>query len=150
MFEKENRPAATGRAGETARAKRLVSSSENSTPHRSKSIAVFVGSKVVGQVRGGVFCKRLRREHFLTNPPAIAFDVQSLDQAERAGAQSVEIFDSDSGHTYRAAISTIRARGFFLNRGFGEQIALSLSEWRRDDGAEQLSLFGVRQHEPVT
>jgi hypothetical protein len=25
-----------------------------------------------------------------------------------------------------------------------------LSEWRADDEAEQLSLFGVMQHEPVT
>jgi hypothetical protein len=82
-------------------------------------------------------------------PPAIAFDLSTLADAERVGAQSVEVFDTESGHAYRAAISTIRARGFRVSRGFGDQLALALHEWRRDDGAEQLSLFGVRHGQPT-
>jgi hypothetical protein len=128
-----------------------MSARQDTTEPTARSTPIRVGARTVGEVRGDTFYKRIRFSvHALRVPPALALDTQSLEDAERAGAQSVEIFDSDSGHTYRAAISTIRARGFFLNRGFGEQIALSLGEWRRDDGAEQLSLFGVRQHEPVT
>jgi hypothetical protein len=102
-------------------------------------------------VRGDTFRKRIRFSvHALRVPPALALDTQSLEDAERAGAVRVEVLDTESGHAYRAAISTIRARGFRVSRGFGEQIGLALSEWRADDEAEQLSLFGVMQHEPVT
>ncbi len=108
------------------------------------SIPIYVGRHIVGYVRGGVFHKTLRSNHFLQKPPAIAFDVSTLRDAEQAGAQRVEIVDAESKRIYRAAISTIWTNGFRLNRGFGRQIALPLAEWNRDtERAEQLELFEV-------
>jgi hypothetical protein len=105
---------------------------------RAASIPIRVGRHVVGEVVGDTFKKRVRASsHFLRTPPAIAFGVSTLDDAERAGARYVEVTDTESGCIYRATIATIRARGFELNRGFGEQIALALNLWTCDDDADE-------------
>jgi hypothetical protein len=104
---------------------------------------IRAGGRVVGEVRGDVFTKHIvGSKHMLRRPLAIALDLGSLADAEDAGARYVEIFDSETGRHYQAAVSTIRARGFELDRGFGRQVALLLSEWRRDaePAGEQLAL----------
>lgn len=78
---------------------------------------------------GGVFYKQLRRKHFLTTPPAIAFDRSTLRDAERAGASSIHITNSDTGASYTAAIDAVWRHGFDVRRGFGDQIALALAYW---------------------
>jgi hypothetical protein len=101
---------------------------------KSDSTPIRVGRFVVGHVRGDTFYKRLRASaHFLRVPPAIAFDVSTLDDAERAGARFVHVTDGESGRVYRSSIATIRANGFRVARGFGEQIALALDDFTRDD-----------------
>ncbi len=100
--------------------------------------------KVVGEIRGEVFYKRLRAsKHFLFTPLAIANDLDVLAQAKERGARIVEIFDRESKHTYRASIARIWDKGFAVSRGHGEQIALVLKEWTRDDEttADQAKLF---------
>lgn len=94
--------------------------------------------RVIGEVREDGFFQqhRLGSKHFLRSPRAIAFDVEVLDKAERAGAHGVEIFDDETGKSYRARIETIRKRGFKLNRGFGDQIALSLCHFNQDEKSE--------------
>ncbi len=112
--------------------------------HPSASTPIYVGRHIVGYVRGGVFHKTLRSNHFLQKPRAIAFDMSTLREAEQAGAQRVEIVDADSQRIYRASISTIHARGFRVERGFGEQWALPLSEWNNAaERAQQLELFAA-------
>lgn len=58
--------------------------------------------------------------------------------------------DSESGQHYRASISKIRARGFYVSRGQGPQAALPLSEWESGEtradalpetAAEQMALW---------
>jgi hypothetical protein len=104
---------------------------------------IRVNGRVIGEVRGAVFHKSIAgSKHMLRRPLAIALDLGSLADAESTGARYVDIFDSETGRHYHAAISTIRARGFELDRGFGRQVALLLSEWRRDaePAGEQLAL----------
>jgi hypothetical protein len=99
-----------------------------------RQIPIRVNGRAVGEVRGMLFTKHLRAsKHFLRTPPAIAFDVQSLRDAENAGAQIACVIDDETGRGFVAAIAKIRARGFRVNRGHGEQIALMLDEWRTDD-----------------
>lgn len=91
---------------------------------------IFAAGKRVGSVIGKSFIKRVNSsKHFLRQPPAIAFDLASLLQAEDAGAMLVEIFDKCTGKVYRTAISTIWTYGFEVNRGYGKQIALELPFW---------------------
>lgn len=113
----------------------------------SNSIPVYVGKTVIGYVSGGVFYKSVKgSKHFLRTPRAIAFDVSTLHDAEAAGAHHVEVTDMETGKTYRAAVSTIWAKGWEFNRGFGRQWGVPLAEWNRDNqeaGAAQLSLWGA-------
>lgn len=95
------------------------------------STPIYAAGRRVGEVQRGVFVKHVRGSvHFLRKPPAIALDLQSLADAERAGAGSVCIVDSETGREYCARVNYLRARGFKVSRGFGEQVALALSEWR--------------------
>lgn len=85
---------------------------------------------------GGVFCKTVSaRRHFLRTPPAICLGAQSLQDAEAAGAQRVDILDTDTGRTYRASIATCRRYGRPLDRGHGAQLAIPLGQWALDDPA---------------
>jgi hypothetical protein len=94
-------------------------------------------------VREATFHKSIKgRLHMLRRPPAIAFDVSTLRDAEAAGATAVAVTDSESGRVYAAPLSLIWARGFRVNRGHGEQLALILSDFNRPvERPEQLSLF---------
>ncbi len=108
----------------------------------NNSIPVHVGARVVGSVYGDVFRKHVRGSaHFLRRPPAIALDVQSIADAESAGAMWAEIHDTESGKVYRARLSSIRAYGAVFNRGFGQQIYLPLSAWGHDEDPSQIALF---------
>lgn len=94
---------------------------------------IYVGARVVGEVRGDTFHKRISAsKHFLQRPPAIAFDLSTLHDAQRAGAVYVQVLDTDTPRTYAQTIDTIFQRGFQFNRGHGEQIALPLSVWVND------------------
>lgn len=101
---------------------------------------IYVNGKVVGRVVGGVFFKSVRGSaHFLRVPPAIAFDVSSLDDAEKAGARGVSVVDKETGTTYQATMKVIREDGFPVNRGHGSQIALPMDKWVKS-GSKQLSM----------
>lgn len=106
--------------------------------------------RIVGRVREGVFYKTVQAsKHMWRNPPAWALDVQSLLDAERAGARLVDIHDSEAGAHYRASIDEVRRRGFVFDCGHGCQVALPLELWAvtrpGQERAEQLALFEVRQ-----
>ena len=91
------------------------------------------GQKPIGFVRGRTFCKTITgSKHILRRPPAIAFDVSSLDAAERAGAVDVAVTDSETGRVYRATIADVRRYGFFVARGHGRQVALPIDRYSVD------------------
>lgn len=103
---------------------------------------------MIGQVRSGVFAKRIRASrHLLRKPPAICFDLESLVEAESAGAGVVRVEDVESGRVYAAMMSDVRRRGFLLNRGHGDQWAVPLPVWSANGGRDapvQPELPGVR------
>lgn len=113
-----------------------------SIKRRADGIPIRVGSKTVGTVKGDCFYKRVMASaHFLRKPPAIAFDVSTLRDAEAAGARWVEVTDTESGRVYRAALSTLWERGKGFNRGHGPQWFLILDEWNRPQSPTQGRLF---------
>ena len=83
-------------------------------------------------------------KHFLNTQPAIAFDVDSLNQTRNLDATRVKIFDLDTGIVYRVTIGVILKKGFLFNRGYGDQIGLALKVWTFDKATKtsQLSLWG--------
>jgi len=107
---------------------------------------IRVGGKIVGEVIDDEFCKTLCGSiHFFYKLDCWAFDIDSLKQAEKAGASTVKITDKETGIVYRAAISTIWNRGFQLpDYGYGKQIALKKRFWSKGNEpvCEQLG-FGL-------
>jgi len=72
--------------------------------------------------------------HMLRKPPAWAIDVAILERARKDGALVVEVYDTETGVTYWAAISAFRRWGFEVDRGYGRQIALPLGRWQIERG----------------
>lgn len=98
-------------------------------------------SQVVGHVNGTWFEKSIAgSRHLLRRPEALAFDASTLDDAERAGAESVAVRDVETGTVYRQRISTIRQYGFSITRGFGRQIALPLTAYSINGQPPELAL----------
>jgi hypothetical protein len=104
---------------------------------------IFAAGRIIGKVEGDTFYKTIASNHYLKKPPAIAFDVSSLDDAENAGAKRVEVKDRETGLIYQTTIKHIRAKGFKFNRGYGEQVGLSMNGWSKykSGGGIQLGLF---------
>lgn len=136
MSQNYNRPA-VDRAAEA----RAAGSGSNLCANHT---TICAAGKPVGHVRGEVFYKTIITSHILHTPPALAFDVRSLEDARAAGAVRVDVFDKQTGCHYLATINQILERGFRFNRGFGDQIGLHLSAWvRLTKGAgRQLDLLG--------
>ena len=95
-----------------------------------EKIVYLDSGKVVGKVVGDTFIKNVKSsKHFLQKPPAIAFDMSSMEEAERLGAMHVRVFDKENKTTYSAPIARVWQRGFSIQRGFGSQVALRLTDW---------------------
>jgi len=113
---------------------------------KSHNVPIYVRGRVVGHVTGDTFYKHLQASrHFLKRPPAIAFDVITLKDAQQAGATKVEITDVESGRVYLARIDDILRDGKRFNRGYGWQVYYLLSRWRNPDAPEQMMLFDIPQ-----
>lgn len=114
----------------------MIAQSTGATQHRrTKRTPIYAPGRrhPVGQVVGDAFIKYIAfSKHTLQRPRAIAFDVSTLDDAERAGATVAEIHDTESRNVYTAPLHLIRSRGFPVRRGFGNQWALALEYWSRN------------------
>ncbi len=108
----------------------------------ARLIPVYVGKKTIGHVKGDTFHKVIKgSRHMLRRPKAIAFDVSTLHDAQDAGARYVEVKDSETGKAYKAAMSTVWAKGWEFNRGYGRQWGVPICEWNKDNQPAQLSLL---------
>lgn len=145
MSGKKRGSRATGqtRAAQAKRVRNLHSHSSRNGSAGIEAIPIYVGSKVIGEVRDGVFSKSVRGSvHFLQRPPSIGWDVSALRDAEAAGARSVLVVDRETGREYRAPLGTVWAKGFRVNRGWGDQWALPLGQFNRPaETPAQLPLF---------
>ena len=112
-----------------------------------KTTPIFVSGRdrPIGYVADGVFHRSIQgSKHLLRNPRAIAFDRSTLADAERAGALTVNVTDSETGNTYRATIADVWRHGFDVRRGYGNQIALGLPRWNVN-GAPVAVIFSSNQ-----
>jgi hypothetical protein len=93
---------------------------------------LFANGKQVGTVIGDTLYKEIRgSRHILRNGPSLCNDIQLLDDAEKAGAKFVQIYDIESCDFYCVAIETIREEGKRIDYDYGVQLALPLFKWAR-------------------
>ena len=98
--------------------------------HLGKRQVVRAAGRVVGEMRGDLFVKRVcPAKHMLKIPRGWALDVGSLKDAEHLGARHVETHDVETDEVYTAPIALIRAQGFTVDRGHALQIAPPLERW---------------------
>jgi hypothetical protein len=87
-------------------------------------------SFVVGHVKDGVFVKTVvGSKHFLKEPPAIAIDVQSLNDAKALGATDIHIYDKETRTHYFTSMLILEKDGRTLDRGYGVQLYLPFGLW---------------------
>lgn len=100
-------------------------------PNKAAKLNIYVDGTVVGFVVADTFYKSVsRKQHFLTDPPAIAFAVTSLEDAADVGANWVQVYDRDKNITYYASLKRIWEDGFNVQRaGFEPQRALLLEKF---------------------
>jgi len=102
--------------------------------------------KVCAVIVGGVLKKAVEgSKHFLRQPPAIALDLGAVQAAEADGVSLVVVIDRETSAVYQTTITELHERGFCLNRGFGEQIAMRLDRWQRKDADAPID-----QRQPVS
>ena len=86
------------------------------------------GKRIIGVVVGAVLQKRIQgSKHFGIQPPSIRLDVATVGEADAAGAEYVQVTDTETGALYRALLSDFRARGIPVTVKGVKQLALPLA-----------------------
>lgn len=71
-------------------------------------------------------------KHIVRQPRAIAFDADVLAQAEKLGAQHIQVKDITTNDIWTITFADFRRYQFSVNRGFGLQYAAALDHWSRN------------------
>lgn len=104
-----------------------------------------------GKLSGDVWTKTVRASvHQLRAPRAWALDVGDLAAAERSGARLVHIHDLERLQHYWAMLATIRRRGFRLDRKAGEQVGLTLADWKTTRREAEAHLDEITEQQAET
>ena len=112
--------------------KNIVSHNGKKRKHVIYGEVIKVNGRTVGQVYNGVFVKDVSsRKHFLHNPEAIAYTIDTLHAAQRAGAEYCQVLDTDTGIIFKASIAKIWDMGKKFNYGWGDQIYLTVQNWNQ-------------------
>jgi hypothetical protein len=85
----------------------------------------------VYSVKDGVLFKSVRESiHFLRKPPAICIDLR-IFQRNQARIKYIQVYEKEKGIYYTARIIDFVEKGFIINRGYGDQIALLIQYWKK-------------------
>jgi len=96
----------------------------------------------VGWVRRNVWMKVIDgRKHFLQTPHKLCFDMSSIQDAQKQGAEYVVVLDKNSNQVYGERINTLWLDGWLEDRGHNKQWGIRLNAWRtRTHEQRQLDL----------
>ena len=97
--------------------------------------------RVVATLDGDILKKRvIEARHKLYRPPAWCIDRYVVINAVNGGAERIEIFATDTGKTYRVAMSTFLAHAEKLDRDHNAQLMLRL-RWWQSGGERQIVMW---------
>ena len=101
--------------------------------------------KVAGVLKDSTFSKTISKKHLLRKPLAICYDTTVLRKAESLGASKLEVKIRDNKEILTIALSEFYNESFHINRGYGEQLGVVMSKWRKKLPVEQLSLMEMNR-----
>ena len=78
-------------------------------------------------------------KHIVRQPRAIAFDADVLAQAEKLGAQHIQVKDITTNDIWTITFADFRRYQFSVNRGFGLQYATEFGRWQRNGQPSELA-----------
>lgn len=78
-------------------------------------------------------------KHIVRQPRAIAFDADVLAQAEKLGAQHIQVKDITTNDIWTITFADFRCYQFSVNRGFGLQYATEFGRWQRNGQPSELA-----------
>lgn len=106
-------------------------SNNNSNTNETRILPIInQDSKVVGKIEGDTFIKHVQAsKHMLKTPKGWANDKFIIDQLIELEVGLITIHDDESGKIYTTTLENLLRNGFNFNRGFGDQICLTLNQW---------------------
>lgn len=109
----------------------MVSRKNRSRNGRAKKTQIYVGSMVIGHVKGNTFYKTITGSiHILRYPRrSICLSRSSIRDASHAGATQVEILDREDGTVYTTTFEKFLQGSFPVVRGSDSQLGLPLDRW---------------------
>lgn len=97
-----------------------------------KDLLLKRGDKIIATVVGDTLVKKVRSSmHMLRVPAAWAIDKDIYDNA-REYFHSILIYDTENLVQYRCSKELFEEKRFLLDRGHGEQYALTLGYWQQN------------------
>lgn len=94
------------------------------------SIVYSTTGRVIGDIDGGVFYKRVNPEiHMVRRPPSWATDADSFDREVAPNCHTIVLIDITSDKQWEVSVEMFLKHRFKLNRGHGKQYALVLKWW---------------------
>jgi hypothetical protein len=103
-------------------------------------------------IEGDTLKKKVKRsKHFFRAASAWGVDRNTLMEAIVRGVKRVELYDEEKGDTYSASIDDFLQWGWVLDLGYGSQVFLRETRWRKnghervqnETSEQQECLFGV-------
>lgn len=106
----------------------------STTSHGNGQVIYLANGRIAGEILsdGITFQKHIRNRHVLQRPLALALDVDLIERLERESINHVLVINDDTHEFLTANLADFRQYGFRVNRGHGEQLALSLGRFSRD------------------
>ena len=110
-----------------------------------KRLVKLSDGRVVGWIEGDTFIRPVvGSRHQLRQPPAWAIDAEAFDKEIKPQATLFRVKDSETNTIYEVSTDYLDQHKGELDRGFGRQYFLPLSQWKvkpNGNGSKQLSLW---------
>lgn len=99
-------------------------------------------SKIVGLIEGDTFKKKVKRKvHYLEKLNAYGIQKSMIRTLQKHNVKFVEVFETDTGDTYRTLLSNYLKHAFERDFGHGPQLFLPLKYFEIVSKYEQMRLF---------
>lgn len=92
------------------------------------------GDKMIGCIYDRKYIKRIKTEHLMTTPPAIAIDKHIFVKDIQPKCDRIFVLEMDSRTFYSASIDQFVRHSFYLDRGYRGQLALEMQYWGKNTG----------------